>query len=139
MTQIWSQAGMTALGKLITNNTVTEDLTLRLFQNDLTPTHANVLIDFTEATFTGYAAAPLTAANWTSTPASTVVFEYAPAVAFTSSADLQNQNIYGYYITRNTTGDVIASERFSDGPYNIANNLDKISVTPKFTITNAGA
>lgn len=139
MALVFSQTGMGVIGELVTNVETAEDLTLRIFQNDLTPTSASVVGDFTEADFTGYAAVNLTAANWGKSLASTVVLLYNTAVAFTSSAGEQAQDIYGYYVTRTTTGDLVYSERFPDGPYSIVNNGDKVSVTPRFTLVNAGA
>ena len=53
---------------------------------------------------------------------------------FTSSAGSQNQDVYGYYVTNSGGTILLWIEAFSDGPYNVANNGDKIEVTPKFTL-----
>jgi len=55
-------------------------------------------------------------------------------VTFTSTAGSQNQNIYGYYVTRATGPEVVFAELFTDGPYNIANNGDAIKITLNFTM-----
>ncbi len=39
-------------------------------------------------------------------------------------------NVYGYFLKRLSGGELMIAERFSDGPYNIANNGDTIVVTP---------
>lgn len=116
------------------NKSAPENLVLKLFSNDYTPVEGSVVGDFTEATFTGYSAKTLAGASWT-------VVEGAPSEAsyaeqsFTSSAGSQNQNIYGYYLVRATSGRIAYAERFTGAgvPYNIANSGDVIKVTPKIT------
>jgi len=110
----------------ILNKTAPENLTLRLFQNNYTPIETTIETDLTEATFTGYSAISLTAANWT-------IPDGGPATyaeqTFTSTAGSQNQDVYGYYLTQDTSGKLLYAELFTDGPYNIANDQDKINVT----------
>lgn len=43
-------------------------------------------------------------------------------------------NVYGYYLTETTSGQLKWSERFSGAPLNIANNGDQIKVTPIITL-----
>ena len=86
-------------------------LVLRLFKNNLTPTNASVLSDFTEADFTGYAAITLTGGSWTTTPGAPSIATYV-AQTFTCSAAGAAQTIYGYYITRTSSGRVWVAERF---------------------------
>lgn len=106
-----------------------ENLVLRLFQNDKMPADTDTAADYTEATFTGYAALTLTGASWS-------VVAGDPSVAtcteqdFTSSADQGMQTIYGYYLTRVTTGDLMWVERLPT-PQVIQNNGDRISITPR--------
>lgn len=108
----------------------TEGLTLRLFTNNVTPGETDTAATFTEASGNGYAAIPLTGASWTVTPGAPTSAAYAQQT-FTFSGALGN--VYGYYLTRTTTGDIAWAERFSDGPYNIQNNGDQIKVTPTIT------
>jgi hypothetical protein len=117
----------------MTNNASTQNLTLRLYSNNYTPVEASTYASFTEATFTGYSAAALTAGSWTITAADPSTAAY-PQVTFTSTAGSQNQNIYGYYVTRATGPEVVFAELFTDGPYNIANNGDAIKITLNFTM-----
>lgn len=114
------------------NKLAPENLILRLFQNNITPAEGDTTATYTEATFTGYAAITLTGANWTITAGAPSVAAYAQQ-AFTSTAGSQNQPIYGYYLTRATSGRIAHAERFPDGPYNIVNNGDKINITPQIT------
>ena len=44
-------------------------------------------------------------------------------------------NVYGYYLTRETSGKIAWAERFSDGPYNVARSGDDIKVVPRLELT----
>ncbi len=120
-----------ALSYLV-NKSSPENLVLCLYQSNTTPAEADTVGTYTEATFTGYASITLTGASWTVTPGAPSSAAYAQQT-FTSSAGSQNQNIYGYFLKRLSTGDIVYAERFSDAPYNIANNGDAIRVTPTIT------
>jgi hypothetical protein len=126
-----NQGEQIALEALL-NKTAPQDLDLRLFQSDTTPSETHTEDDYTEADFTGYAAIQLTAASWSVTPGAPTEAVYAQQT-FTSSAGSQDQDVYGYYVTQRSSGKMVYVERFSDGPYNIANNGDVIKVTPKIT------
>lgn len=102
------------------------NLSLRLFENNMTPDANNNWADFTECTFDGYAAVELDGNNWT------VIAAGANYAAQTVSSN-NNQTAkysYGYYLTRGANNDVVGAERFSDGPYTIALATDTIEVTP---------
>ena len=113
-----------ALKALVNHTAQSTNLTLKLYKSDTTPGNTDTAATYTEADFTGYSAATLTGSSWvvTGNPVT-----YAKQT-FTSSAGSQNQNVYGYYIVAGAA--LIYAERFSDGPYNIANDGDKIEVTP---------
>jgi len=113
-----------ALKALVNHTAQSTNLTLKLYKSDTTPGNTDTAASYTEADFTGYSAATLTGSSWvvTGNP-----ITYAKQT-FTSSAGSQNQDVYGYYIVAGAN--LIYSERFSDGPYNIANDGDKIEVTP---------
>lgn len=117
--------------EILVNKTAAENLVLRLYQNDITPGETDTVSTYTEATFTGYSGAPLTGANWTSTPGNPSQIAYAQQ-SFASTAGSQNQTIYGYYLTRATGGELVLAERFSTS-YTIQNNGDTIKVTPVIT------
>lgn len=119
------------------NISTPEDLQIRLYSNNYTPVSGSTAGDFTQATFTGYSAVTIDEEDWDITSADPAVALLDAAVEFTSTAGSQNQDIYGYYIVGVTSGRLIWAERFTDGPYNIANLNDKISVTPRITLGNA--
>jgi len=113
-----------ALKALVNHTAQSTDLTLKLYKSDTTPGNTDTAATYTEADFTGYSAATLTGSSWvvTGNPVT-----YAKQT-FTSSAGSQNQNVYGYFIVAGAA--LVYAERFTDGPYNIANDGDKIEVTP---------
>lgn len=121
-----------ALSYLTNKSATPENLVLRLFKSNTTPGESTVAGDLTQADFTGYSAITLTGASWTVTGGDPTTASYAQQT-FSSSANQGAQSVYGYYLTRASTGDLVAAERFSDGPYVIANNGDQIKVTPSLT------
>ena len=119
--------------KYLTGKTAsTENLVLRLYKSNTTPGDSDTAGTYTEADFTGYSSVTLTGASWTVTPGAPTSASYAQQ-SFASSANQTAQSIYGYYLTRASTGDLIAAERFSTGPFTIQNNGDTIKVTPTIT------
>lgn len=110
-----------------------ENLVLRLFQSNTTPAETDTTATYTEATFTGYAAQTLTPASWAVTEGAPGSAAY-PQATFTSTAAQAAQLVYGYYLTRVTSGRIAWSERFTDGPYSISNLNDAIRVTPIITL-----
>ena len=117
--------------QLLVNKIATpEDVVLRLYTNDITPGETDVVGTYTEATGYGYAAKTLTGASWTVTGTAPTKIGYAKQTwTFTGALG----NVYGYYYTRVTTGDLVAAERFTDGPYNITADGDFIDITPEIT------
>lgn len=105
----------------------TEGLVLKLFQNNLTPTEGTLTGALTEATFTGYAAAPLT--SWTFTAGEEPVAEH-PLVDFTSTIDQTAQIVYGYYIVQAGSGSLVFVERFPL-PVQISFVGDTVRVQPR--------
>lgn len=114
------------------NKTAPENLDLVLYKSNTTPGETDTESTYTVADFTGYATIQLTAASWTISPGAPTEAAYAQQT-FASTASSQNQNVYGYYVKQRTSGKLVWVERFTDGPYQIANNGDQIKVTPKFT------
>lgn len=118
--------------KALLNHTAPQDLDLCLFTNNATMANSNTESSFTEIandTY-GYALVELTAANWTVTGGSPTSASYAKQTfTFTGAQG----NVYGYMLLQRTSGKLVWAEKFSDGPYNVANNGDKIEVTPVIT------
>lgn len=130
MTLVVPNQGETILLEALVAKTAGQTLDLQLFKSNTTPAEGDLEGTYTEADFTGYAEAALVAANWTVTGADPSHADYAQQT-FTSTAGSQNQPVYGYMLKQATSGKLVWSERFSDGPYTIVNNGDNIKVTPK--------
>ena len=116
--------------RYVTNSAVPEDLDIRLYVNDLNPDESVVVGNFIEANGGDYAKIELNSTLWIVTPGEPTVAEH-PQVSWTFTGAVGS--VYGYYITRRTTGDLVWAERFTNGPYNVANANDQIRVTPRLT------
>lgn len=115
-----------ALGK-----TAVESLRLRLFTNNITPADTDVMSTYTEATGSGYANVLLTAANWTISGTTPTSAAY-PAITFAFTGALGN--VYGYYVTGETSNTVRWAERFATAPFNVQAAGDQIIITLNHTL-----
>lgn len=104
---------------------------LRLFKNDVTPTVSTVLGDLTESTETGYAAVTLLGGSWTITTTSLITTAAYAKQTFTFDVAA---TVYGYYITATTGGELLAVERFSDGPKTLPSDGGNVGVTPRIKL-----
>lgn len=111
----------------IVNKTAPENLVLRLYKNNITPSDTDTAATYTEATFTGYAAITLTGASWNAASAGSIT--YSAQQTFTCSA-VAVDDIYGYYITEVTSGVLIWSERDGAAPFAIRVSGDAVKITP---------
>jgi hypothetical protein len=86
---------------------------LHLFQNNINPSPASLLADFTEATFDGYAAGsmPLSGGPYRRPDNS---FSIASTFSFNMSGSVTPNVIYGYYVTDFTNAQLIAATKFSN-------------------------
>lgn len=117
--------------QLLTNKEDTpENLELCLYTNNKTPAETDAIGDYTEASGNGYARIALTGASWSVSGTAPTSIGYAQQT-FTFTGALGN--VYGYYLRRSGTVDLVLAERFSDGPYNITANGDQIKITPAIT------
>lgn len=114
----------------VLNKEAPQDLTARLYSNNLIPDEDTITADFTEVVGGGYVAEGLTPANWTVTPGNPSQAQYAPEVVFTFNAAVGN--VYGYYVTR-TDGITLWAERFTNGPFNVTVPGSEIRITLRFT------
>lgn len=113
--------------EMITNKTAAQNLVVKLFQNNITPSDTDTAATYTEATFTGYAAITLTGASWGAASGGTIT--YGSQQTFTSSGTVNN-SIYGYYIVQLSSGTLVWSERDGSGPFTISQVGDAIKITP---------
>ncbi|MCI0636528.1 MAG: phage tail protein [Actinobacteria bacterium] len=111
--------------------------TLRLHKNDptgLSPEELDELTetDLFEANFPGYAASAITGGTWTTTPGNPTLGTNTER-SFVRSSTGTAQNIWGYYLTRDSDGALEAIE-FFDGPVSIEFINDQIDITPRITL-----
>lgn len=119
-----------------------ENYTLRLFTNQveagLTETQLNDLAaaDFTEATFTGYAAIGLTGGAWSTVAADPSTATFA-VQTFTRSSTGTAQSVWGYYLTMDFDSDEVAFYEQFDGPVVMELINDAIKVIPRMTLRDS--
>jgi hypothetical protein len=113
--------------------TVNEDYTMKLYKNNATPDQNSVATDFTEATFTGYAAKTLLRSNWvSSTTVSNKAQSQYPQQSWTCGAT--GDTIYGYYMVGATSTILLWAERFTNP--RVLTNGDILNITPVFTLNS---
>lgn len=114
---------------------LTPALTIRLFSNNITPVGGTTAAAFTEVTGGGYASKPLTFANWTITAGDPSVASYNSNQQWDFTGVTGGPGtIYGYYVTRNSDGKLMWSERFAPAivPFvPVAGSV--VRVLPKFS------
>src|ERR1044072_2949235 len=106
-----------------------------LYQTNYTPVDGSVLGDFTEATFSGYAAIAVSsfaAATTVSNRGSTT----ANPITFTRGVGETSNSIYGYYVTDSTNTKLLFAERAPAPPISMTNVGDQIVITPVFTLSS---
>lgn len=113
-------------------NQTSNDLTLKLFTNDITPTDTNVAGDFTEAAGGGYAAKTLSAGSWTDSVTGGIAQVAYAKQTFTFTGALNGgASIYGYYVI-DGAGTLIYSEKRNAGAFTPIDNGDYYEVTPVY-------
>lgn len=118
-----------ALSYLINKVTTTENLVLKLFSNNIVPSDTDTATTYTEVSGGGYAAKILTGSTWTVTGG---IASYTPQTfTFTGSVG----NVYGYYVVRETTLDLVFAERFTSGPFDVQTSGDIITITLNLNLT----
>ncbi len=115
----------------ILNIDLPEGLVIHLYSNNIIPLETDTVTNYIEVAGGGYSSISLVAGNWTiiaGTPTSAehteVVFSFTGAVG----------NVFGYFVTRTTGGELMWAERFSNGPFNIQTSGDEIRITPRLTL-----
>jgi len=113
--------------EMITNKTAPQNLLLKLYKNNITPSDTDTAGTYTEATFPGYAAITLTGASWNTASAGTIA--YSAQQTFTCSG-VATDDIYGYYVVQASSGTLLYSERDGAAPFAIRNSGDAVKITP---------
>lgn len=119
--------------KAFLNHTAATDPILRLYKSNTTPAETDTTATYTEADFAGYAAITLTGSSWSVSEGAPSSASYAEQT-FTRSSTGSAQDVYGYFVTRTTSGRIAWAERFTGAPFTVTNNGDGIKVTPAITL-----
>lgn len=99
----------------ILTDVLTPALTIRIYGNDKTPAAGDTAAAYTEITGGGYAAIPLTFANWNITAGDPSVAIYNSVQKWTFNDVINSPGtIYGYYVTRDSDSKLMWAERFPD-------------------------
>ncbi len=110
-----------------------QDLVIRLFANNIIPADEDTVVSFQEVQGSGYQPQDLVPSSWTIVSGNPTEAKHRE---ITWEFDKELGNVFGYYITRKDTGELMWAERFKDGPYPIDTRGDKIKVTPKLKLNN---
>lgn len=113
--------------EMIVNKTAPQNLVLKLFKNNITPSDTDTAGTYTEATFGGYTAITLTGSSWGTASSGTIA--YGSQQTFTCNATATD-DIYGYYVVQAVSGTLLYSERDASAPLAIRNSGDAIKITP---------
>lgn len=128
MALLFPDTGENLALEMIVNKTAAQNLVLKLYTSNTTPGESDTAGTYTEATGNGYSSITLTGASWGTASAGSIAYAQQ---TFTFTGALGN--VYGYFVTQASSGTLVYAERFTDGPYNIANNGDQIKITPTIT------
>jgi hypothetical protein len=104
MALVFANSGeLLAVQGMLKTTSTPENLTLKLFKNDYTPTATSTAGDFTEADFTSYTAKTLSRGTWQSPSTvsgkATIAYYTAPQ---TWTCGATGNTIYGYYVGAGT-------------------------------------
>lgn len=106
-----------------------------LYTNNVTPSHADVLATYTEATWAGYSAQ--TAGAWSGATLDGTFHgtsSQANPMGFMNTSGV-TQTCYGYYVTDGAGLALLMAERFAGAPLNILNG-QSLSLTPNVKDTS---
>lgn len=121
--------------RLLYANAGSENLSLRLFKNNITPADTDVAGTYTVADFTGYSNVTLTSSQAAGTwPVPTAsgnkgTATYGTIATWVATSD---QTVYGWYMLFGTSGTIAAAQAFGGGKALVGANSDQISVVPRF-------
>lgn len=110
------------------------DVTLKLYQNDVTPAESDTAASYTEADFSGYSAKTLTASQTASTWAvpttatGTTSSEYGGGTPQSWTLSGTSQTIYGYFWV-NAGGTLLLAEKFATA--RTLADTDTLELTPR--------
>jgi len=121
-----------SLRYVVNKDGLTENLVYKLFTNNITPAETDTAGSYTEANGGGYAEIEMLGASWTITPGAPSSAAYAQQQWGFTGPLTASASIYGYFVTRRTSLDLMFSDRFATAR-TPANNGDALRLTPQIT------
>jgi len=110
----------------------TQDLSVGLYVNNVSPTSETVIGDLTECTAPGYSEQALTFGSWTGSTTSGVADYSYPAVTFTMTGSGGGQTIYGHFIKDTVSGHLLRSQLWGTS-FAIPSGGGVVTVTPAWS------
>ena len=130
MSAIFTDTAALALLQALTSN----DFTLKLFTNDITPSDTDTAGMYTEALGGGYAAKTLVGGSWSASIVDNIAQTTYVMQIFTFTSALDNGNsIYGYYLV-DGSGNLVSARRLV-APYTPAEAGDMFATTPTIRLS----
>jgi len=117
------QLTSTGINTMLSAFLESEDQTLKLYSNDVDPETSTTASQFTEVSGEGYVVKTLESSDWS--VAAGVATTTPQTWQFTGAAGA----VYGYYLVGATSGNLLAAEKFENGPYTVSVSGDKITVS----------
>lgn len=126
--QVW-------MARALYNNAGAENLTLKLFTNNITPAETDVASTYTEATFTGYSAVTLTssqaAGTWAAPTVSANLANSVYGTLATYTITASTQTVYGIFAIFASSLTIAFSQAFGAGKALSSGAVnDQITITP---------
>lgn len=121
--------------RLLTNNQAPENWVIHLFVNNITPGLNDTVGSYTEAAGGGYTSFTLAGASWafSNDGSDNGLATFANQVWTFTGALTGAATVYGYYVTRLTTGDLL----FAENKFGIAPILGTVlTLSPLFTLND---
>jgi len=112
---VFTQAGVTSiLADAAAAGKILDGALVHLYQNNYNPTPFDVIADYTEATYTGYASQAVASAAWNPVvQADGSAGLIGPGLFFNPTGTAITNVVYGYYVTDSTGATVLWGERFA--------------------------
>ena len=129
MTLLVPTVGANVALENIVNKTAPENLILKLFISNTTPSNTDTAATYTEATFPGYAAITLAGGSWGAASARSIAYAQQTFTCTGTATD----NVYGYYLVGATSGILKWAERDAAAPFAVRNAGDAVKITPTIT------
>jgi len=128
--------GEVRLLQYIVGNASPTSLVLNLYTNNKTPAEADTVSSYTAATASGYSSSTLSPASWSiSTDGSgTSSALYNNGITFTFGTAASTQNVYGYYVTDNSSN-LLWAEIFPGAPFALPASGGEIAIRPQVQLS----